>query len=277
MYEILKDSREKVEIEKDGYYFNVMFEDGSIWKSIGHHSIGGIKEAQLLLDRYIYDESKIFTPKQLSLLYFLDPIGVEHYMRTYTNHHRDIYGGKLLVFKDNVYEAIFGVKPRLFRIMSDGKIRYYKYHSPMTSSYRENYYSEAEILFGSQMIDDGLAVEIFTPEISNQALTYLFTNKSEDFINKALGADPYQLLFFAASLTSLYSRRAVDYVNDYISICDGAVAERMFNWVDFIFENLDSRNDSEELVSLYDKNIDIYNKVENDTNYSVVFKLGVIE
>lgn len=277
MYDFLKDSREKVEIEKDGDYFNVIFEDDLIWKSIGYHSIGGIREAQLLLDRYIYDESKIFTPKQLGLLYFLDPIGVEHYMRTYTNHHRDMHGGKLLIFKDNVYESIFGVKPRLFRIMSDGKIRYYKYHSPMTSSYRENYYSEAEILFGSQMIDDGFAVGTFTPEISTQILSYLFTNKSEDFENKVLGADAYQLLFFAASLTSLYSRKPVEYINDYISICDGAVAGRMFNWVNFIFENLDSRNDSEELALLYDKNIDIYNKVENDTNYSVVFKLGIIE
>ena len=129
---ITVDAREKVTVKKDSHSFYVKFADGKIWKNIGidlskrEENYNGypqimlyenyanlIEEEQRYLDNTYalkdgyWSPSNTYTVKQLAYLYLFDPLGVEYYMR---NHAREVTNGSLdsLVFKDQVYEAIFG-------------------------------------------------------------------------------------------------------------------------------------------------------------------------
>ena len=114
---------------------------------------------------------------QLALLYRLDPFGVIAYVKNYVKQN---YGGDIknqLIYKDNVYIAIFGYDEDHFYFRPDenGNIVYYRLNN---SDYRENFYSHAEALFGQHgMID----TEVFWKAI----VTLLFD--VTDYILQRLG------------------------------------------------------------------------------------------
>ena len=122
---VIVDSRPLVRVTQLRDYFSIEFaehkpEEPRIWKSVGcdlnlpeNRSGYDIwnEDEDLLLPaerNYKYNCGYDYTYDQLALLYRLDPFGVILYVKNYAQSH---YGGDIknqLIYKDNVYIAIFG-------------------------------------------------------------------------------------------------------------------------------------------------------------------------
>ncbi len=160
--EITVDPREKVTIKQDEDSFYIQFSSifGSlVWKYIGY-SIPNTEKLipQSAISRNYENALEEFSEKQLAFLYLFDPLGVENYVKEY-NINRTKENRKktkeFLSFKDQIYKEIFGRMPHLFMIFPDGTKQYFLYNERIN---RLNFYSEAEILFGSHTINSSFAI-----------------------------------------------------------------------------------------------------------------------
>lgn len=250
------DGREKVTISKDGLFFNIQFANGLLWKSIGYDlSDTSFPIPQNVWDRYNYNDTKSFSEKQLAFLYLFDPLGVEYYVKCYASHHiiDDI---DLLFFKDHIYEEIFGVKPKFFRILSNEKIVYFDNYDPVPRDFRYRVYSDAEVLFGSHVIWDCLAI--------TQVLSSVLYNI---FGNVAIAVDVYKAMFFSGSIVGALSSAASVYLSDYMEE-NKIPGAKIFGWAGTLFGILGDVSDI-----LYPPNIndiEIYKKVDSQ-NYQTYF------
>ena len=119
---ITVDSRERVEVKDEGEYFTVTFvehegENGKVWKSVccdveeeyKGPNIWDTDESLLntVARNVKYNAYQTYTPKQLALLYRLDPLWVVFYVKN-RSAKMELAAG--LLYKDEVYRAIFKVK-----------------------------------------------------------------------------------------------------------------------------------------------------------------------
>ena len=260
---IMIDGREKVTISKDGLFFNIQFANGLLWKSIGYDLSGNnFSVPQSAWDRYNDNKTKSFSEKQIAFLYLFDPLGIEHYVKYYYQEH-DMEVVDLLFFKDRIYKEIFGNKPRFFRILPDKTIVYFDNSGEITSEFRKTVYSDAEVLFGSHVILDALAIAGFVKDV----LVGIFTSLPvvSDIV---LGVELYKALFFSGSISNTLSSGASRFLDEYIDSTPGTSALNMFGWVGNLMDALDIITDTFTPPNLND--IAIYNKVKSQ-NYLTSF------
>ena len=285
--EIVVDVRDKVVIKKQGSAFDVLLPSGRIWKGICcdlNDSENRTPNTSLNITYYEYlnitekrfvdnfEFRKLYTVQELAFLYRIDPLGIEYLMRNgATDRYSDL--GQQLLFKDNVYKAIFGepMTGRFYFTIENEQVCYGTYRGVN----RVSLYSNAEILFGSHNIFDW-------SNFLKGILSGLFNMVSDSLfpmVSKArTGVEVYQALFHSGSFTELYSDKAYDYAKGY---CDqqitsfvrsrlGDTASKMTSWALNLVSILASAAiNSFEIPNL--KDMVVYNKISQDIAYRVVF------
>ena len=252
--------KESVTIKKDGYYFNIQFSDGLIWKYLGEE----IKYEEYLipkivLERSAYNKKNTYSIKQLAFLYLFDPLGVAYYMKYYgINSHMELHD--ILFFKDKLYKEIFGVKPRFFRTFSSGGVLYYDNSDPVDGEFRKDVYSDAEILFGSHLIIDPmfftqLAIDLFSMLPGTSAII-----DTVEFI---------YALFFSGSIVGEMSELASEFLKIYFKNNKNDIdfgVSSIFGWSNALLTVLNSLDYIQERFSPPNlEDITIYNKVNNQS------------
>ena len=239
---VFVDSRPVVRVEKkQENHFWVDFiqytaEEAYRWKSVGcdlnlpeNRSGYDIwnEDEDLLLPaerNYKYNCGYDYTYDQLALLYRLDPFGVILYVKNYAQSH---YGGDIknqLVYKDNVYIAIFGYDRDhfYFRPDSNGNVVYYRLND---LNYRDDYYSHAEALFGQHTIIDGW--ELVTAVINLAfGVVSIFIPPLGFAIS---GVELAQALFLSDSIIDLTSWTTSQTLESYIKEKGGKWKGELFN------------------------------------------------
>ncbi|MBE6576916.1 MAG: Ig domain-containing protein [Ruminococcaceae bacterium] len=211
------------------YYFNITFNNGRVWKSIEYDL--GNPDASMTIpdsayDRNLYNLDQNFTEEQLAYIYLFDPLGVEHYVK-----HCPFYTNKaLLFFKDNVYEKIFGKKPQFFKVWPDDTITYY---TNVSTDNREDYYSEAEVLFGAHSMTGAFERHVFGAKVIINivdAALGIFSDTYSDVTSAiSRGVQAYQLLFYSGSIANATSSTVSGFLDDYLT--SNNLTNKFFNWV----------------------------------------------
>ncbi|MBE6576918.1 MAG: hypothetical protein E7653_02110 [Ruminococcaceae bacterium] len=293
------DSRQSVFVTKEtGDFFTVSFEGGPVWKSIGcdltldenrsGYSMDPLYGQLSFLNksekRFLDNFSKFFSKKELALLYLLDPYGVEFYMKSYDiykvveqfpDDYPD-YNSKLrrvLNFKDELYEEIFGVYPSPFILSDNGE------RMSISGRYdRLDYYRDSELIFGAHNVVD--VIELL--EHAADIILELFDKIIPDDSWIQVGVDVAQAaktFLFASSIKEGFSEVIADYLDEYIdnSITDAFDGEiKIMEWpnslLNSIYELTHGINDILNLKNL--KDLEIYDKVNRQDSYIVQFCAG---
>lgn len=282
------DKRSKVLIEydleysfEDEDYFNITFQNGKIWRSIGCDLALDENRSELPLwnkedcydsftrpeQRYVDNIEQTFSAEELAFIYHLDPLGIEYYMKNHACDDKTLAEG--LFFKDDVYKAIFGEPPSnrfYFTINDSGQVLYGKYEGWN----RTQVYSNAETLFGSHVIFDW-------SNFWQSILTTLFESiPGVSYIQT--GVEIYQALFHTGSFWGLYSNQAKSMVEDYITApLNDIVAEKLgekahkcIGWVNNLIAMIRDASLSAFVIPNFN-DITIYDTIEDQNNYRVVF------
>lgn len=269
------DRRNLVKIIKDGNFFNVEFPSLRTWKSVG---IDLTNASQMVYEdqweRYRNNSNILFSEEELALLFILDPLGMTYYMK---NVGLLIGVGKLnetLNLRDNVYEKVFGTKPKRFLLTKEGE-RY----TPDSSLARVDVYTEAELIFGGHnIVDLGDAILYFLDIVLDIYNLLTFKDKSVwQKIQKITNVA--EALFFSDSIISGSGQLATDYLCDYIvnDANAGVLGELFFGWPNDLLNCFEEWQD--DGLSIFAplsnvKDIDIYKKVDLQSDYQVLFIKG---
>ena len=266
----------------DDNYFNITFSNGKIWRNIGCDLALDENRSGFPLwnkvdcydsftspeQRYVDNIEQTFSAQELALIYRLDPLGVEYYMKN--DACSDASLAEWLLFKDDVYKAIFGEPPSnsfYFTINDSGQMLYGSY----SGWCRTDHYSIAETLFGSHVIFDwsNFWESIFQTLFNAiPGVSYIQT-----------GIEIYQALFHAGSVWGLYTSQAIskaeEYVtaplNNYVKEKLGEKAHKCIRWANNLISMLrDATLSAFVIPNLND--ITIYDTVEEQDVYRVVFE-----
>ena len=265
--QVTVDSRDRVQITEDGDYFNVQFIDDPnqlTWKSVGYDLSR--------TDIWIPDEVKArsnenllkdFAEEQIAFLYLFDPLGIEYYVKQYYTKRKFDEDVEYLFFKDRIYEKIFGVKPRLFEVLSDDQLLYYNYSENISDDLRSRLFSEAEALFGFH-------VTINFSKLAKIILEGVFSTLPG--VSSILSAaELCQTLFFSGAINGLVSDAASTFLNLYMSSVPGKEVLKLFDWAIDLHGHL--KTIGEVLAPPNPNDIIIYNKVNNQL-YATYFING---
>ena len=295
------DRREKVVVKKDSHSFYVKFAGGKVWKNIGidlskrEDNYGAmvvppmspdnyeslIAEEQRYLDNIYKDrntmELRSYSEKQLGFLYLLDPLGIEYYMRNHACH--DMSMTDTLFFKDDVYEEIFGVRPRLIKLFPDKSVEYYVYPTRISASERNDYYSDAEILFGEHPIYSLTSILNFAADVLQNVVLSLFLKFCPPAATVLSCVDLMKFMFFSASATGVLSngKSSVmeEYISDIVTMSNGEKAGKKagetMGWVNFVFDTFVTILDAAEVFVPPINDIVTYNHVNNECDYLVMY------
>ncbi len=269
------DQKEKVNIVKDGRNFEIRFATGLVWKNISFDLANeGHVAPQDVWDRVNANAEIEFTERQLGFVYLFDPYGVAYYLLNYAYKH-DLIDS--LFFKDNVFQAIYGQRPRFFKIMPDDSVVYFDNSGTIERDFRNSVFSDAEIIFGSHPIYDKFTVIELVLNVVIPVASVIFGNIesifSTYFANAQLTAQIINALFFAGSVTNILTDVATDFVEDYLNENNAALSE-MFGWASSLFDKIDIINGVLETFSPPNLgDIDIYFKV-NEQGYKSYFEVN---
>ena len=226
--EVIVDSREKVTITKDGEYFNVEFEDGLIWKSIGcdltleeNQSEANIWQDeeynQLTVPEQRYKANILvdYSAEQLAFLYLCDPLGVEHYLKEYSPTRHETTTAHMLWLKDDTFKEIFGCWPRLIKILPDKTVLYESYSRQMDDADRENYLSDAEVLFGEHFITDWFSFFSIALDVLNGIVASFLTLKCPPLGAFMITLNLTKYLFFNGAIEDVMADGSSEVLNEY--------------------------------------------------------------
>ena len=300
------DPRPHVVIEKEvegGHdFFKVTFpesEGGLIWKSVGIDldddsvTVNGYPHHW---NRNAFNHGQQFNEKQLAFLYLLDPHGVTRYVKNIYTRFDGSTDERIYLacmFKDRLYEKIFGKSPRLLRVFPDNSISYYDTWNPnIEKEARIVFYSDAEVLFGTHKIDDLLSWLGFIANYGIPIVTSLFGTICSTLGKVMTALELCKVVFFAGAINDTLSSGVTSSLEEYLKTFiqnkgdpgidldakdyKGAFST-WFGWVMVflnatitIIEGLNALQPSVEQVAICDK-------VNSSVDYRVTLKNGVID
>ena len=277
---ITVDSRERVTIKKDSHSFYLRFPNGKKWRFIGldlskrseYYSMlnppaRNRENYDLLIaeeQRYLDNIESTFSINEIAFSYLFDPIGIEYYMRTDACNGMDILSGEYLLFKDHVYEAIFGTIERIngrfyFTINNDGEIVY----TDSNNISRTSVYSNAEILFGFHTL--------FNWSNFWQSILEGVFGMIPGISQVLLGVDMYKALFFSESIVGATYGLAAEFLEDYAAETTNTVLLEMLGWPKIVFDCFVTLSNaivgSFQLDNMND--LSIYAKIQEQSYFAV--------
>ena len=290
---ITVDSRERVTVKKDSHSFYVKFSDGKIWKGIGVDLSSSENRSNIPMwhpDNYQYlnieerrfldNFENFYSEKQFSLLYILDPFGVEYYFSQYSatkyttqfpgeyqSYNEKLRG--LLKFKDRIYEDIFGRAPTPFVLSDSGK------RVNVTWPYdRVNVFTDSELILGAHNIADMRDLFERAVDLIIELVDALLPDTTK---NKWImrGVNAAKTLIFTGSIVETFSSAASDFLDDYIEdSSDGKI--KIMEWPNPLLDNIyNFKKGIDEILTLPNiHDIKICDKVNKQSNYNVEFSNG---
>ena len=277
------DSREKVTITKDGNYFNITFSNGLVWKNVGRdlsldeNTSGNLGYGYLEWDnlykweqRFLDNFQNSYTEDQLAYIYYFDPLGVEDYM---VNAQAPIYENKSMLesleFKDSLYNKIFGIIPNKFYFNEDGEYSDYQNYQGWN---RLNYYSNAEVLFGSHTIFN-------FDSLINHILKEVFTSFIPAYSYIELGVKLCQAMFFSGAIVGTGTNAAANLITDYLENELQSAVHSLLGWVGKYLNYLNTVSDIIDVSfdTMNSNDINIFVKTNENTHYRAVFNTPSLE
>lgn len=308
---ITVDNKETVTVKEDEHSFYIEFMDGRIWRNIGvdlEMEVSGKHRFELCGDhiecedddpsmpniclkvdrsieeyRFMKNQLQIFSPEQLALAYVFDPLGVEFFMKNYMENGQTFDIPNRLSKADQVYSAIFGVKPKTFKINSSGD-RYS--YSPTMYEPRDRYFSDAEYMFGGHhIINEEKRIEITISMIVDLVKLFIPSSLWDEIVERlGVGVNyAIKMFFFNASVTDIvgdavtsHIQNVVDeYKADVISNLSTVFGEQLEWAVNCIDTAKEFRENLDELfIAPNETDIIIYEKLSKNVNYKVLFLGG---
>ncbi|MBR4031259.1 MAG: Ig-like domain-containing protein [Clostridia bacterium] len=279
------DNRDQVKVTADPHSFNIEFPDGKIWEHIGCNldvnsdyvdRPGYYESLNDHEKRYLNNLKNQYSTEEIAYIYLLDPLGIEYYMRHDIQKAQNLTDHGLLLYKDEVYLAIFGDSEKLlkrfnFMIDSDSGNPIYKEYANLD---REDYYTNAEVLFGFHTIIDwdwSAFLKTF--------LEYIFGEIMDKTFDDALleeDMEKYQALFHTGGILGSCSNDVTSYIDEYVSgEIDSKIKEAIgellpYKWVKILLITLPEAISSAAYIP-NPSNVIIYNKVNSEPNYLTVF------
>ena len=197
--------------EKDYHdYFNVKFDSGEYWKGVCYNLeatgdatlVRGFRNPYpgMTMDR-ANDNLRSgynFSLDQLAYLYTIDPFGVQYYVKYYgvmvSNLPPD--DENYLKMKDDLFEKIFGKKPRYF-IKVNGQVAFFEKSSYGDMS-RRDMYSDAEVIFGMHSIYNDITIKAFFLEAGRILIDGIVPNVIDELFDTSVSdiIDVYNAIFF---------------------------------------------------------------------------------
>lgn len=272
------DSRERVRIAKEvGDLFAVYFleqedtveadehYDSLVWKNLGTLSDAWqTDDKDEYYERLAFNQRRTYTVDQLALLYMLDPIGVELYMKSLrTEEYSKQNIIEILNLKDNLFQKLFGKLPKLFVMDGDSV----KFIMRSTMSNRFEVYSEAEILFGfhNYFDYDTYIKNVFEACVGMLIDSVLKITKLDKVI------DVYRLIFFSSACIGEISEGILSFLEKFADEADFNVTEyKILEWVRDFFAILDNLDDL--YIQEAKNNLKIYETVSNK-DYCLYFRI----
>ena len=181
---VVVNSREQITVKRDGVFNKIVFENsGKTWYSLNLDYINDwntlsnndLKTIRDRLYRSTYTTVnwdygwaevggvKLYSKKEMKLLYLLDPLGFASYVQEYAKYvYSDL--SDMVDFKDSVFTTLFGRTPKYYARNTDGN--WYDATSQKNMLSIHKILSESELLFGTHPIYDYTTVrEIFATVI----------------------------------------------------------------------------------------------------------------
>lgn len=287
-------TREVATITKDDHSFSIKFANNVTWMNIGVDMskredyypddpppFGVLYYDQLVKEeqRYLYNIENKYTVDQLAYLYLFDPLGIEFYMNSNATRGMDHRAGESSLFRDEVYEAIFGTSDRdrgrfFFDDVINGIPQYIANPDPEK---RADYYSNAEVLFGFHTICNWDWQTFITSILSG-----LFDIAVDKFIDGTIlkkGSEIVKLLFHSSGILGGCSEQATNYVQDYvqrhiekdIEEKFGEKAKLTFHWA-LTLATLLFESALDAIIIPNTSDITIYRKINMYPKYRTVFE-----
>ena len=278
---ITVDSRERVEVKDEGEYFTVTFvehegENGKVWKSVccdveeeyKGPNIWDTDESLLntVARNVKYNAYQTYTPKQLALLYRLDPLGVVFYVKN-RSAKMELAAG--LLYKDEVYRAIFKVKAGEFYFLptKSGLLNYDAY----SGWERVEVFSDAEFLFGKHSIPD---FDWF--DFIKGCIEGVFSVFFPDFMEYVGDAKACHALFAASAVDGAVSDMSQRFIKKCMDEKYGSLSKRIektlgvfFKPLAILFEIGKAAVGAIEFITTTDA--DVYRSL-NSSNYRILLK-----
>ena len=279
--DVTVDYREKARVINDGDFFKIVFENGAVWKSIGYdlslqenHATNDMWNRDyydVLFDhekRFLDNTEQSFSVEQIAYIYRFDPLGIEFYVKWYSNTYRNLTDG--LFYKDKVYNAIFGESNEFYFTIIDENICYGNY----TGWNRDDVFSNAEILFGFHNIFDSSSFMM-------KFLELLFS-LNETVSTIQTGVALYQALFHSGSFAGLYGSGASGLAEEYALGPVGNIGDHKFRedskkmvcWVTNLLSVLSDFGNAvlSSFICPNANDITLYKKIKEQTRYCTIYE-----
>ena len=143
----------------------VTFSNGQVWKCIGRDMMyieRPLDISQIYFERNIENCSQSFDTEKLAFLFNLDPHGVAYYVYDRARGMDTVTEG--LLYKDEVYTAIYGQRPEHF--VWDSTLKRALITFGINEDNRYNVYSMAELIFGMHRIYEPINVVLSLIEVA---------------------------------------------------------------------------------------------------------------
>ena len=187
--------KEEVTVKRDGVFnkivfgnnaktwYSLNFDHVNDWDTLNDNDLRTIRD-RLYKNTYTavnwdfgwaeVDGVKLYSEKEMKLLYLLDPLGFASYVQEYAKH---VYSNlsDIVDFKDSVFTTLFGRAPKYYARNTDGS--WYDATSQKNTLSINKILSEAELLFGTHPIYDYTTVrEMFATVIQILTLPVSFAS-----------------------------------------------------------------------------------------------------
>ena len=235
-------------------------EDNTLmWLNVSSADLQNMNETEYA--RLNYNLNRRYTTEQLAFIYMLDPLGVEAYMKS-QGFNNELSLAQILYFKDELYEKLFGEKPKYF-IIEDDEVKYLYSNSV---SDRTSVYSEAETIFGSHNIFDLDQLKYFVYNVTK----IIFGATTVGSIIMSVW-NISEALFFASSCEEAIGESSETVLKTLIET-DSLVANspywKAFGWVSDVFSCL---KDLSNVIQPLDSKIKILNRISTMNYYNTMF------
>ena len=174
------------------------------------------------------------------------------------------------MFKDRLYEKIFGVAPRLIKVFPDESVEYSIYNPDLNPSDRLAYYSDAEVLFGTHTITDWVSWVDFLLSIGSIVIKAIFPKVG--LVLTTVEAC-YHAFYGGAVTNCLKSEDISNSVfESFVDFMGNDTFSNACNWASEIFDNITDLLEALQAFTPSLSEVMIYNKVNLEDRYCVEFR-----
>ncbi len=144
---------------------------------------------------------------------------------------------------------------------TNGNIYYYTYSPNISGTMREDYYTDAEMLFGEHPIYDLISVVSFLVDVVPSAITALISGFWPPLGALLQTIELVRFLFFSASATDTLSSGVTSAIEEYTTLNLGNTAGEKMGWVNNVLGLISSIVNASSVFTPPTNDITVYRKI----------------